>query len=90
MTIHLLISFAADFLEDEDFLAFKMFYHGSFNAGATDVGLANGNVTIIVFEHHGVKRNLATFFILKTIDEDLLILGDLELLTCDFYYCVHY
>ena len=90
MTIHLLISFATDFLEDEDLLTFQMFHHGSFNIGTTDIGLANGNVTIIVFEHHGVKRNLATLFILKTVDKDLLILGDLELLSCDFYDCVHF
>lgn len=90
VTIHLLESFTTDFLEDEDLLAFKMFHHGSLNAGAIDVRLANGNVTIIVFEHHGVKRDLATLLILKAVDEDLLILGYLELLSCDFYYCVHF
>jgi hypothetical protein len=26
----------------------------------------------------------------KAVDEDLLILSDLELLTCDFYNCVHF
>ena len=90
MAVHLLIAFAADFLEDEHFLAFQMFHYGSFDAGAIDIGLTNSYVTIIVLEHHGVKRDLATFLILKTVDEDLLILGDLELLSCDFYYCVHY
>ena len=90
MTIHLLISFATDFLEDENFLSLQMFHHGSLDAGAADVGLANGNVTIIVFEHHGVKRDLAAFIVLEAVDEDLLILSDLELLSCDFNYCVHF
>ena len=90
MAVHLLESFATDFLEDEHFLAFKMFHHGGLHAGAVNIRLTNCNVTIIVLEHHGVKRNLATLFILKAVDEDLLILGYLELLSCDFNYCVNF
>ena len=67
-----------------------MFDHRRFYASSTDVGLSNGNLSIIVLKHHGVKRDFAALFILETVDEDLLILGYLELLSCDFYNCVHF
>ena len=90
MTVHLLISFAADFLEDEHLLAFEVFDHCGFHVCTCDIGFPNLYSAIIVFEHHGVKRNLATLFVLKAVDEDLLILSYLELLSCDFYDCVHF
>ena len=90
MAVHFLITFAADFLENKNFLAFEVFQHGSLNSSTLDIGFANGYIAIIVFEHHGVERNLATFLVLEAVYEDLLILGYLELLACDFYYCVHF
>ena len=90
VSVHFLITFAADFLEHKNLLAFQVFQNRCLHGGTLDIGLAYGYVTIIVFEHHGVKRNLAAFFVLQTADENLLILGYLELLACDFYYCVHF
>ena len=90
MAVHLLIALAADFLEDQHLLTLQVFQHGGLYVCAGDVGLSNLNVAVIVFKHHGVKRNLAALFVLKTVDENLLILCDLELLSCDFYDCVHF
>ena len=80
MTVHLLETFTSDFLKDEHFVAFKVAYNGCLYGGTIDVGLAYGNLSVVVFEHHGVKRNLATFVVFETVYEDFLILHDLELL----------
>ena len=39
MTIHLLITLAADFLEDQNLLAFEVFQDGGLNVCAGDVAM---------------------------------------------------
>ena len=90
MTVHLLIAFTTDFLEHQNLIALKVAEDGSLYISTSNVRFANLNFAIIVFKHHGVKRNFATLVVLQTVDENLLILGDLELLACDFYDCVHF
>lgn len=90
MTVHFLETLAADFLENQNLLTLEVFQDCGLNVSTRNVGFSNLYVAIIVFKHHGVKRDLATFFVLKTVDKDLLILSDLELLSCDFYDCVHF
>lgn len=52
---------------------------------------AYGHCSVFVYEQHFVKLNrLALFCITHVINEELLALLCLELLTVNFYNCVHY
>ncbi len=89
VAIHLLEAFATNLAEYQHLLAFYVFQYGGFHVSASDVRLTYSNIAIIVFEHHGVKRYFAAFLVLETVHKNLLIFSYLELLACDFYYCVH-
>ena len=90
MAVHLLITLTTDFLEHQNLVTFEVFQHGGLYVSTSNIRLSNLHIAVIVFKHHGVKRHFATLVVLQTVDENLLILGDLELLTCDFYDCVQF
>ncbi len=90
VAVHLLETLATDFLEHQNLIALEVAEDGGLYVCTSDVRFANLNIAVIVFKHHGVKSNLAALIVLKTVHEDLLIFSDLELLSCDFYNCVHF
>ena len=61
------------------------YYFGSFYSRGT-----NCDSTLIVYEENLVKFNsLTSLCIFKVVDEELLALFNFELLTVNFYNCVH-
>lgn len=62
------------------------YYFGSFYSRGT-----NCDSTLIVYEENLVKFNsLTSLCIFKVVDEELLALFNFELLTVNFYNCVHF
>ncbi len=89
MTVHLLVSFSSLLVEDQNLFTFDVLNHLGTYTCAADCRSTDSDFTILIFQHHGVKRNFRTLFVFQAVDEDLLIFLYLELLSCYFYYCVH-
>ena len=92
MTLLLAVVLATLHLEDDDLVALYQgvdnlyYYFGALYGRST-----HSHCTVVVDEQHPVKLNsLAGFCILHVVDEELLAFLSLELLTVNFYNCVHY
>ncbi len=91
MTILLAIVLAALHLEDDHLVTLNegvhnfYYYFCTINRGCTD-----SDCSFIVYEQNLVELNsLTSFSILDVMNEELLALFCLELLTVNFYNCVH-
>ena len=91
MTVALARVLATLHLEYDDFVALNQRVH-HFNYYFCTVygGCANLDIALGFYEQHFVKFNsLACFHVLNVVYEELLALLGLELLTLNFYNCVH-
>ena len=91
VTILLTIVLATLHLENDDLVTLNKrihnlyYYFGTFNSWCTDC-----DSSVFVDEEHFVKFNgLTSLGILDTVNEELLAFLYLELLTVNFYNCVH-
>lgn len=91
ITVELAMALAAFFVEYENLVAFYQrgeyfaYYFGAFNGGQTHFYFA-----VVVNQQHFLKFNsLAVFGALHVVYEELLAFFSLELLTVNFYNCVH-
>ena len=90
MTVQFLETFAADLLENNDFVCFHVVSdngcldNSAFNIGSTDFDLA-----LDIDEEHFVKLYYCIFSLRKTGNENLVSGLYLELATCNVYNCVH-
>mgnify|MGYP004448590083 CR=1 FL=1 len=90
--IELAIALAALLVEDEHLVALHQGReHFTNYLCARYSGSANGDSTVLVDEENLVKFNsLTSFCSLDVVDEELLALLNLELLTVNLNDCVHY
>ena len=91
VSVLLAIVLAALHLEDDDLVALhEWFHYFYYNFCTLYGGCANLDSAVSIYEQHFVKFNsLACLYILDVMYEELLALLGLELLTLDFYNCVH-
>lgn len=92
MAVLLAIVLAAFHLENDDFFALdKRVHNFNYYFRATYSRCAHCDSAFLVYEKNLVKFNsLAFLYIFEAVDEELLALFDLELLTVNFYDCVHF
>ena len=92
ITVQLAVTFAALLVEHEHLVAFyEGRNHFAYDLGAFDGGSAYFHVAVVVNEQHFLKFNsLTAFCFADVVDEELLALFNLELLTVNLYDCVHF
>ncbi len=92
MTILLAIVLATLHLEDDDLVTLHERVHNFYYyLCPINSGCADGYCSLVVYEQHFVELNsLAGLYILDVMHEELLALLSLELLTVNFYDCVHF
>ncbi len=92
MTILLTIVLATLHLENDDLVTlYKRVHNLYYYLGTFYSWCAHCDSALFVYEEHFVKLNgLTSLYILDVVNEELLALGHLELLTVNFYNCVHY
>lgn len=91
MTILLAIVLAALHLEDDHLVTLDEGVHNFYYYFCTIYcGCTDSDCSIVVYEQYLVELNsLTSFSILDVMNEELLALFCLELLTVNFYNCVH-
>lgn len=79
-------------LENDDLVTLYEWVHYFYYYLCTfNLGCADGYCSLVVYEQHLVEFNsLAGLYILDVVHEELLALLSLELLTVNFYDCVHF
>ena len=92
MTVLLAIVLAALHLEDNHLVALHERVHNFYYYFCTLNGrCADSHCSVLVNEQHLVEFNsLAGLGVLHVVNEEFLALFDLELLTVNFYNCVHF
>lgn len=92
MTILFAIVLATFHLEDDDLIALHEWcYHLSNYFCTTDSRRANCDCSVVIDQQNLVKLNSLAFFgIFQAVDIELFALFSLELLTVNFYDCVHF
>ena len=83
---------AALHLEDDDLVTlYQWFHHFTHYLSAFYCGRTYCHCSVVVDEKHFLELNrLAFFHIFHVVNEEFLSLFGLELLTHDFYNCVHF
>ena len=66
-----------------------MAHHAGFDKRAAHEGSANGEVTVILDEMHGIEGDSVPFLSCQPVDEDLLTFLNFKLLTGDGNDCEH-
>jgi len=89
VAIFLLIPFAAFFLENNNFIAFKVFANGSFNFGSIKNRGAYGNIGIIRYKHNAIEGYGGVGIIGQAIHEYRVIRSNFVLMAAYLYYCEH-
>ena len=91
MAVLLLVALAATLLEDDDLVALNEWdEHLGLNLGAADGGSADGDLTVVVDEENFLELYAVTLvFLGEVMNEECCVLLDFELLTSNFYDCVH-
>ena len=92
VTVQLAITFSSLLVEYENLIAlYQACFHFANNLCAFHYGSTYGDCTIVVNQQHFLKLNSCTGFgTLNVVNEELLALLSLELLTVNFYDYVHY
>ena len=92
MTVALTRVLATLHLENDDLVTlYKRFNHFTHYFCSVYGGSTYLHCTVSIYEQHLVKFNsLTSLGILDVVHEELLALLGLELLTLNFYNCVHY
>jgi len=68
-----MIAFTAFLFEDNYFISFKVIHYACGDLNTFYSWGANSDRTVIISQKNAVEFNLCSFFVLKTINEDLLI-----------------
>ena len=91
MTVALARVLATLHLEYDDLVAlYQRVHHFYYYFCTVYGGCANLDSAVGIYEQHSVKFNsLACLHVLDVVHEELLALLSLELLTLNFYNCVH-
>lgn len=91
MAVLLLVALAATLLEDDDLVALdERDEDFGLNLGAADGGSADGDLAVVVDEENFLELYAVTLvFLGEVMDEEGGVLLDFELLTSNFYDCVH-
>ena len=89
VAVFLAVTLAALFVKHDDFIAFHVAQYAGAYAGAFDVGGADGHLTVVLDEMHGIEGDFIAFSSCQPVDEDLLTFLNFELLTGDGNNCEH-
>ncbi len=84
-----LIAFPSLLLEDDYLVVLQVFENGCADCGPFHYRCADLDLTVVVREQDFVEAQRGTFIPRETVNLELPTLFNLELLTCDFYDCVH-
>lgn len=84
-----LIAFSSLLLEDDDLVVFKVTKNFCFDLSTFNHRCAHFNLTVVVYKQDFIEAQRRTFVVFKTVNIELTIFFNLELLTCNFYDCVH-
>lgn len=96
VSVLLLVALAATLLEDDDLVALEEGDEDfGLNLGTGDGGSTDGYLTVVVEEENFVEFDAIALFVSlvvvgEVMDEDFAVLLDFELLTSNFYDCVHF
>lgn len=92
VTVLLPVVLATLHLEDDYLVAFyERSYYLSYYLGTLNSRCTYCDCSVVVNQQNLVKLNSLAFFrILDVVNEELLALLSLELLTVNFYNCVHF
>ena len=92
MTLQVTLALSALLVEHEDLFAlYEVTLYFSNNLCACNGGSTDGDVAFILYEQHLLELNgLTVFAVLNVMHEQLLASFCLELLSVDFYDCVHF
>ncbi len=83
------VAFSPFLFEDDYFIVFKVTENFRFYLSTFYHRCAHFNLTVVVHKQDFIEAQRRTFFAFKTVNIELTIFFNLELLTCNFYDCVH-
>ncbi len=89
VAVFLAIALAAFLFENDHFITLYVAQYDALDERAAHVGDANGEITVILNEMHGVERDSIPFLSCQPVDEDLLTFLNFKLLTGDGNDCEH-
>ena len=83
------VAFPAFFLEDDYLVVFEVAEYFCRHRCAVHFGCAYFYVAVVVNEEHVVEADGAAFVAVETVYIHFAVFFYFELMTCDFYDCVH-